>query len=213
MMLTRLHVGTFIGLTVAAWVLVLWLYGTPVLSADFVRPFGLVVAFLSAVVAAFHRYAWAWAIFRGWYVKRPNLRGTWKVEIVSDYVDPKTGQSIAPITAYMAVRQTLTTLHMRLMTKESKSQLIAHSITLEEDQIYRVAGVYRNEPKIELQGDRSEIHYGSLLLEVHGEPPQFLEGHYWTDRKTRGSIRLTDRKKKLFESFEAVAATFASPWS
>ena len=38
------------------------------------------------------------------------------------------------------------------MTPESKSLLVAHSIRLEPDNIYRIAGIYRNEPRLELQG-------------------------------------------------------------
>jgi len=95
---------------------------------------------------------------------------------------------------------------MRLMTKESKSSLVAHSIEqMEEDELYKLIGVYRNEPKIELQGDRSEIHHGTFSLEIHGAPAYELEGHYWTDRGTKGSMSLFDRHKKLFDSFQHAA--------
>lgn len=107
---------------------------------------------------------------------------------------------------------TLTGLSLRLMTPESRSKLIAHSIELEDDGIYRIAGIYRNEPLVELQGDRSEIHHGSLLLEVYGTPPESMEGHYWTDRGTRGTMTVTDRKKKVFDTFENVEVSF-DPYS
>ena len=82
----------------------------------------------------------------------------------------------------MAVRQSLTTLSMRLMTAESSSRLIAYKMVEENDGVFLVTGVYTNTPKLELRGDRSEIHYGALLLQVLGDPPISLEGHYWTDR-------------------------------
>ncbi len=55
-MLTRLHISTFIGLTIAVWLLALWIQGMPVLSADFVKPFGVVVGVITAVVALFNKY-------------------------------------------------------------------------------------------------------------------------------------------------------------
>ena len=209
MMLTRVHIASFIGLTIITWIVALWIQGQPVLNSEFLRPFGVVVGAIVAIVGVFSRWAWAWPLFRGWYVKRPDIRGTWKAELQSNWVNPATGSGIPPITAFVAVRQTLTTLSLRLMTPESKSKLIAHSIELAEDGIYRIAGIYRNEPRVELQGDRSEIHYGSLLLEVHGTPPTSMEGHYWTDRGTRGTMRITGRKKQIFDTFDAATLFFA----
>jgi hypothetical protein len=35
-----------------------------------------------------------------------------------------------------------------------------------------------------------------------------MEGHYWTDRGTRGTMTVTDRKKQVFDTFEAAKAAF-----
>lgn len=202
-MLTRLHISSFIGLTIAAWLLALWFQGMPVLSADFVKPFGTVVGVITLIVTLFNKYMWSWRIFKGWYVKRPNLKGTWKVELKSSWVNPDTGEGIAPIYGYAVIRQSLTFLSLRLMTKESRSVLVAHSIEQQEDDdLFKLVGVYRNEPKIELQGVRSEIHHGSFALEIHGSPVEELEGHYWTDRATKGGMKLVDRVDKLYSTYE-----------
>ena len=89
------------------------------------------------------------------------------------------------------------------MTKESGSTLIAHSIEQQEDEgLYKLVGVYRNEPKIELRGVRSEIHHGSFALEIHGSPVYELQGHYWTDRATKGGMSLSEKVSKLYDTFE-----------
>ncbi|SJK83778.1 hypothetical protein [Halomonas elongata] len=202
-MLTRLHISSFVGLTIGVWLLALWIQGMPVLSADFVKPFGVVVGLISLFITIFNKYMWSWRMFRGWYVKRPDLRGTWKVELQSSWVDPETGEQVGPIVGYALIRQSLTFLSLRLMTKESRSVLVAHSIEQQEDDdLFELVGVYRNEPQIELQGVRSEIHHGSFALEVHGTPPYELQGHYWTDRATRGSMKLKERVKKLYDTYE-----------
>ena len=90
---------------------------------------------------------------------------------------------------------------MRLMTAESSSWLIAHKIVEANDGVFLVVGVYTNTPKLELRGGRSEIHYGALLLQVLGEPPTSLEGHYWTDRNSRGAMRLSNKKAQIFLTY------------
>lgn len=209
-MLTRLHISSFIGLTIVVWLVALWAQGMPVLSLAFVKPFSIVVGVISIVVVFFNKYAWSWPVFRGWYVNRPDIRGTWKVEMKSSWIDPETGRGIEPIVAYAAVRQTLSSLSLRLMTPESRSKITAHSIEQEEDGHFRLAGIYQNEPRIELQGTKSDIHHGAFSLEIHGQPVESLEGHYWTDRKTKGAMRLYDRRSKLYETYEKANQAFAA---
>ena len=170
----------------------------PVLSAEFVKPFSAVVFLITIFVTLFNKCMWSWKIFKGWYVRRPDLRGTWKVELKSNWVNPESGEVIAPIYGYAVIRQSLTFLSVRLMTKESRSILVAYSIKQQEgDDLFKLVGVYRNEPKIELQGVRSEIHHGSFALDIHGSPVYSLEGHYWTDRATKGGMKLSNRKKEI----------------
>lgn len=109
---------------------------------------------------------------------------------------------------------TSTTLSMRLMTPESASWLIAHNIVRSNDGLFRVAGVYMNKPNLAQRGEnsekRSEIHYGSLLLDVQGRPATSLEGHYWTDRRTRGTMHFRAKKAKVFENFDEAHAAFGA---
>jgi ABC-type multidrug transport system fused ATPase/permease subunit len=206
-MLTRLHISSFIGLTILVWLIALYVQGKPVLDADFIKPFSVVVGLITAFVALFNKYLWSLRIFRGWYVKRPDLRGTWVVELKSSWKDPSTNVDLLPIRGYAVIRQTLTSLSIRVFTEESKSFLVAHSIEQQEDDdLFKIFGLYRNEPKIELQGVKSEIHYGSFALEIHGSPAEELDGHYWTDRGTRGGMKLFGRVKKLYSTFEQAKA-------
>ena len=96
------------------------------------------------------------------------------------------------------------------MTQESKSRLIAHSIELEDDGVFRLAGIYRNEPTVELQGARSEIHHGSLLLEIYGNSVSSMEGHYWTDRNTRGTMKVTENHNEVVDTYEAAKNTLGT---
>ena len=86
--------------------------------------------------------------------------------------------------ATLEIRQTLTLIHITLITDESKSRSLSASI----DEILgevQLTYCYLNTPKSEYR-ERSEIHYGTATLSITGS--KTLEGQYYTDRKTRGDM-------------------------
>ena len=207
--LERLHITAFLGLGALVWWLVL---GAPRVSWEYMQPFGTVVGVLVAVGAAFEFVLWRRPWLHGWFVKRPDLRGTWRVELQSDWVNPATNRGVPLIVCYMGVAQTLSTLQMHLMTPESESWLIAERISLSPNGVgYQVAGVYTNKPHTHLRGARSEMHLGGLLLDTHGPTnyPDTLAGEYWTDRKTKGRMTFTARLATVFTRFEDAEQAFA----
>jgi len=135
------------------------------------------------------------------FCKRPNLNGTWRVTLQSSYVDTETSEQVPAIPGFAAIRQTFTSLSIRLMTEQAESFLVTNSFDLHNDGTTYIYGVYQSDPDILLRSSVSEIHYGSFKYKVLGKPPLELKGHYWTDRGTNGSIRFFDRRDKLFDSF------------
>jgi len=204
-MQTRLHVVLIVGLAAIVWAAVLWVRGVP-LTWDHAAPFAITVTAVTAVLILFEKYLWRWPIFKGWLVRRPLVHGTWRVTLQSNWRNPQTGAAIGPISAVMTIRQTYSRLSLRLFTQESSSFLLAGKIVEQDDGVFQIAGVYQNNPNVHLRGDRSEIHHGALLLEIQGNPPQQLAGEYWTDRGTRGSLKLDNRRSILVSSFQEGAA-------
>jgi hypothetical protein len=192
------------------WACSLLLLGLPI-NWQYTKPFATTMTVLTALMFVFDKWIWKWPIFNKWLVNRPNLHGTWKVLLQSNWIDPATGKTITPIECIMTIRQTYSQLSARLFTRESSSYLVAHKIERHNDGVFQLFGTYQNTPDIILRGDRSEIHYGALVLEVRGEPPKSLVGHYWTDRGTKGSLELSDRKSKIFEGYSEAEKTFNLP--
>ena len=212
MKFSRLHITVFLGLAVIVWGLVLLVSGTPV-SKKHVAPFSMVVSVLVLLGFAFEYILWRQPWLHGWFVERPDLRGTWRVELKSDWINPQTGEETALIVCYMGVEQTLSKLQMHLMTLESESWLIADRISPSPSGVgYQVAGVYTNKPQPHLRGDRSEMHLGGLLLDTHGAAhrPHTLTGEYWTDRKTKGQMTFTARLPRVFTRFTDAEVAFAT---
>ncbi len=204
MRLERLHITVFVILAALLWVVVLLCQGTSVTWAHG-RPFSIVVSSLVALGILFEFLLWRQPWLHGWFVKRPNLRGTWRVELQSSYVRPETHEQVPIIVCYMGVKQTLSKLQMHLMTPESESWFIASHIRPSPNGAgYQVLGVYTNEPNVHLRDERiSEMHQGAIIIETHGpgRRPNALSAKYWTDRKTTGTMDFTTRVEDVYTRF------------
>jgi len=199
-MMTRLHITVVLLVAAAIWVALLMLQGV-VVNGVWLRPFSMVITALVIVLAVFDRWLWHLALLRGWFVRRPDVRGTWKVEMLSNWKDPATGTPTPPILAFVAIRQTFSSLSVRLYSEESASELLGADVVKAEDGSFRLAGVYRNEPLLSVRG-RSPIHYGALVLDVADNPATALAGHYWTDRDTKGEIRSVGHLGTVASNYE-----------
>ena len=194
-MIGRSHVTAFVALAVALWAGLLALRGTPV-SWDLLWPFGLVVGVASGAVAVFEKWGWAWPLVRNLLVKRPDLRGTWRGTLETDWNNGATSAPRDPIACFMVVKQTWTSIQLKQLTAESTSALVTGAIARVGDDEFVVAGVYDNWPNILLRQTRSPSHRGAIVLEPHGRPVSRLAGEYWTERSTRRRVELTERRKK-----------------
>jgi hypothetical protein len=198
-------IKSIIYLVVFTWTVFLFVQGQA-LHASFLKPLSAVTTVVIWIAIAFDLYLWKWPIFR-WLVKRPAVDGSWRVELQSNWINPATNEGIPPIEAFMIITQTLSTLTMRLMTPESTSKLVGAEIVCAPDKIYCISGVYHNEPAYSVRY-RSEIHYGGLNLQIAEDDKTTITGHYWTDRKTAGTMTLTERSSKKYQSYSAAKAGF-----
>nr|WP_298124099.1 hypothetical protein [uncultured Pseudoxanthomonas sp.] len=203
-MFTRLQITVALGVATLCWWIVLQVQGTTV-SWQHLAPFTTVVSVLVVVALAMELWLWRLRPLQGWLFNRPDLRGTWKVTLQSEWVNPETGERAPPITAYAAIEQSLTKLQIHLMTPESESCLLAHAIEPTPcGNRFNVSVVYANTPGVELRGGRSERHVGAALLSTHGPrfKPDSITAEYWTDRKTVGRMTFEGRTATLYSRYE-----------
>lgn len=205
-MLSRLHLSTIVLIATLLWGSLLLLKGVAI-NAVWFQPFPTVVGGLVLALAAFDLWLWRISWLHGWFVQRPCIRGTWRANLQSEWIDPVTGFPLPPIEAYIVIRQTYSRLSMRLITEESASEMLGSEMVRSADGMYQVAGIYRNEPRLSVRG-RSPIHYGAVLLRVEGDPPIRLTGHYWTDRNSRGEVLAADHTVTIFVNFDAAHLGF-----
>lgn len=171
-------------------------------ASEWLAPIGPAVTAGGIGVAVFNRWLWHFPLIRKIH-GRPVLRGTWHGELASQWINPQTGRGVPPDPdVFLAVRQTFWTVSVRLITKESKSYSIAATLQDTGDGVYELDYVYANTPRVSVR-DRSELHYGAAVLAAPVDREAGLEGHYFTDRNTRGEMRFTRHFTKLVETHEA----------
>lgn len=203
-MFTRLQITAALAVATSAWGGMLAMQGTQ-LSWEHLAPFTTVVGVLVGVSLAMEYVLWRWRPLQGWLFDRPDLRGTWKVTIQSEWINPETGERVPPITAYAGVVQTLSKLQIQLMTPESESCLLAHAIEPTPcGNRFNVSVVYANTPGVELRGVRSERHVGAATISTHGAKykPESMTAEYWTDRRTVGRMTFEGRIPKVYSRYE-----------
>src|SRR3569623_1017994 len=172
------YIKAVIYATALAWPIILYVNHEALRSA-WVGPLSTATGIVIYAGIAFDLWFWKLPFLHGWFVKRPIIDGTWKVEIRSQWRSPGSGLGIPAGEGYMIVRQTLSTLSLRLLTQESSSELIGSEVVCSADGLYCVSGVYRNEPRLEVRSG-SPIHYGAVWLKViDDEAEKKVIGHYW----------------------------------
>ena len=153
----------FLAIAALAWWIVLFVQNTPVTWAHG-APFTIVVTVLGILAVVCDRFLWRCRLLHGWFFKRPDLRGTWRAELQSSYIDPTTKQNVPTIVCYMGIEQTLWELKMHLMTPESEtsSSIASHIKSSPTGNGYQVICVYTNEPNIHLRDkSTSQTHKGN----------------------------------------------------
>lgn len=166
-------------------------------SPEWFRPFSTVVGVLVLVLVLVEKWLWRIRWFQPWLFNMPDIQGTWRADIRPTGTAPAADQ----VGAFMVIRQTLSTISLRLFTAESHSEILSAKVTRSDDGTFMVAGVYRNTPRLAVR-ERSPVHHGALLLTIQGNPPESLAGQYWTDRNSQGEISLSARTKTLTHSFD-----------
>jgi hypothetical protein len=205
---SRPQLQVAIGIVIVVWAVLLFVSGVT-LKPSYLKPLSLAISIAYFVLLAFDR--WLWRIpFVARMLHCPVLRGTWKGQLQSNWIDPSTNQGIAPIDVFLVIRQTYSTISMRMMTKESASRSLVASLQAPRDDVARASSTYQSVPRLLIQG-RSRIHHGALMIEVEGRPANRLTGSYWTDRDTKGEVSLDARLPKPYTSFDEASAAKWSP--
>lgn len=137
----------------------------------------------------FIKWGWKWKVFYPWLVPFPDLSGNWSGTIKSNWKE----KELEPIPTEVSITQTFFNIQVRIKTGESRSYSIGASFDIDKERGFQqLFYSYLNTPKPGVR-ERSEIHYGSTLLNFEGFNVTKMDGEYWTSRETTGEIELTKK--------------------
>ncbi len=146
----------------------------------------------------FTAWLWRWNPLQGWLVPFPDLNGTWQGYIQTNWKDAE-GQAKGPIPIILTIKQSFGRISCVMRTEEMESHSYLEGFCIDKDaQIRRLCYSYTSRPKASLR-ERSTPHDGSILFNIIGTPVNKIEGEYWTQRQTTGTVILTFRTKVLLD--------------
>lgn len=167
---------------------------------DFMQPIPKVVSADILLVGFFMKWGWRWKWLQGWLVPFPYLNGTWRGQIQTNWKDAQ-GKITGPIPVILTINQTFGRISCVMRTTEMESHSYVEGFCIDkENQIRQLCYSYTSKTKASLR-DRSTPHDGTILLNIIGKPVNKLEGEYWAQRQTIGTVKLTFLTKKLLDEF------------
>lgn len=196
--------------TAGTWLLTALWVGLPSNFWDAAKPFVSALTVASVVLVLFEKWAWKLPIIRSQISKMPDLIGVWRVKIRYNWVDEDHKIHRGEKTGYAQIDQSAASFCLRVFTDESKSETLAHSFSLDQN-VFKMAIVYENQPSIERRQKLSVVHKGSAVFSIRGYRPEVLEGEYWTERRSVGEMTLSDRRKGEINSFSEGDTIYSQP--
>lgn len=189
-------------LFIGIWVLILMVTKTEFkINLEALKKLPDVVTVYALLYFAFSKWLWRLPILQGWLVPFPDLQGTWRGELQSTWIDPKTKKGFTVIPLMLVIRQSFDYISCVMYTAESISISNAALITNDDESgMKKLSYNYTNKSDVTIR-ERSTIHDGAAILRIINKPERLLEGEYWTSRKTTGTIKLKYETGNLAEKF------------
>ena len=166
------------------------------------RTFSLAGSIATLGFLVYDKWVWAWWPVR-FFTKKPNLNGTWRGELQSDYL--RDGLPIDPIPTVIRIKQTDSVVLVTLFTGESSSVTQLSEFVKEADDRWRLTFLYTNKPRPEVS-TRSDQHQGLCELYITGES-NALGGSYFTSRKTKGEMKFTEWSERKYSDAASALAS------
>lgn len=137
------------------------------------------------------KWVWKWKCFR--FLENlhhvPYVEGVWVGKYRSTGNEKTPPDRLEGFAELEICQPDINTLKFIRKSGESTSRSFGENIYRGDDGIIQFRYSYLSEPKAEVR-ERSPISYGSAIL-TYSRSPEHLDGNYWTDQKTTGTLELT----------------------
>lgn len=150
---------------------------------------------------------WTFYFTYGWKLRyigtlfyRPNLNGTWKGYITSDWRN-ENGDTIEPKEIFIVIRQSFIRIHFTTLTDTFVGSSYSETLNLKKAiGLKNVVYLYRKETS---QKNDEDLREGATELRlIVGENCKQLNGKYWTNTKTQGTIEVQHVSNEYVDSYK-----------
>ena len=142
------------------------------------------ISIVVILAICFEKWFWKLKILQGWLVPFPCIEGDWEGTLHYRWNDNDFQKKVK-----FEIRQTFLCVQVIIQTDESRSNSICASFDIDKMRGQQhLVYTYLNEPDAVVR-ERSQIHYGTARLLIDNSA-KLMNGNYWTDRKSIGTIRL-----------------------
>lgn len=154
----------------------------------------------------FENYLWRCKWLRPLIVKVPNLHGTWKGNLQSSWIDPETGNALAPIDITVYIKQSFSSISVEIHTdKMISTSYIAGFRTDSETGLQELCYTYSSKAHLATR-ENNPWHDGTTKLTIYEGQSICLTGEYWTARKTIGTLSMNRISTSIERNVAAATA-------
>lgn len=185
-----------------------WSVATALAGWHFEGTVGKVLGSLPLIFVALFAIWDNWLWHRGPFLdlaRIPDLRGTWVGKIESLWFTEDGTHGVEALPAILHIRQSFTSLSIRLITGNSSSRSTIFKIEHLHADDFIIHYQYENDPEVLLRSKLS-AHAGSARLESLNNRPHRLTGEYWTNRLSKGALTFDWKSKTLVQGIDEARA-------
>lgn len=184
-----------IGLAAAIALSVVWAISGK-LDTAYAKATVTATSVVTLLLLAFDRWLWRYPPFR-WAVRRPVLHGTWKMAQRTTY-EPRAHETME---SYLVIHQTYSTIRVNGLYAISDSESLSADLAIEKSRCV-LSYIFRTDAHT-MHRTGNPPSRGAATLKVGRQPQLHLEGDYWMERGTRGSVKSVAHTSKTYDTFEA----------
>jgi hypothetical protein len=159
---------------------------------------------VTLLLLGFDRWLWRYPPFR-WAVRRPVLHGTWRLAQRTTY-EPRAHETME---AYLVVHQTYSSIRVNGLYAISDSQSLSADLAIDTSRCV-LSYIFRTDAHTMYRTGNAPSR-GAAVLKVGRKPQPHLEGDYWMERGTRGSVKSVAYTSKTYDTFEAARRATYKP--
>ncbi|MEH2295846.1 hypothetical protein [Nostoc sp.] len=198
--MNEIEIKKLITITVVSSIIVssvlIILFSVNILSFEIFRIFSMTITFLTLYWAFYFKWGWKMPVLNKIF-DRPNLNGTW----IGTYNSEDNNKNKYFGKIVLTIRQSFLFIHFISITDKFVSYSSSETLLNNENKGLKQVTYFYSQKR--LKSDEENIPQGASELSIIGDDKEkLLYGDFWTNRPTKGFIKLKFVSSNCVESYQ-----------